>query len=91
VQLLAIILSALLCIGMTLFFIMFFLVVTFWEERVMVLAIICSLGVIASGALILIARQMILTRPKFLSQTLAELRRDVEGLRPKPKATEPKP
>ena len=87
-QLLAIMLAALLCIGITLFFVMFFLVVTFWEDRVLVLAIICSLGVIASATLVIIAKKMIKDRPKFLSQTLAELRRDVEGLRPVTKPEE---
>ena len=75
---------------MTLFFIMFFLVVTFWEERVLVLAIVCSLGVIASVVFALFARQMILNRPKFLSQTLTELKRDIEGLKPVHKTTETK-
>jgi len=91
VQLLAVIVAALLCAGITLFFIMFFLVVTFWDQRMMVLGIICSLGIIASVVFALVARQMILTRPKFLSQTLAELKRDVEGLKPPAKTTEAKP
>ena len=40
----------------------------------------------AAIVFVLIARSMILNRPKFLAQTLAELRSDVEGLR-KPLAT----
>jgi uncharacterized membrane protein YqjE len=74
-------LAALLCIGMTIFFILFFLVVTFWDNRVLLLGIISGVSVLASVVLVLVARNMILNRPKFLSQTLAELRRDVEGLR----------
>ena len=88
VQLIAVIVAALLCLGMTLFFIMFFLVVTFWEERVLVLAIVCSIGIISTAVLGFFARKMILNRPKFLSQTLAELRRDVAALRPVEKTEE---
>jgi len=84
VQLVAVIIGALLCLGITVFFIMFFLVVAFWDERVLVFSIICSIGIIGTAALAFIARKMILERPKFLSHTLAELKRDVEGLRPKP-------
>jgi len=82
VQLVAVIMGALLCIGITLFFIMFFLVVAFWEQRVLVLGIICSVGVIGCAVLVLVARKMIIERPKFLSHTLAELKRDVERLKP---------
>jgi hypothetical protein len=39
---------------------------------------------------VLIARHLILNRPKFLGQTLAELRRDVEALRPAAKTGETK-
>jgi len=88
VQLVAVIMGALLCIGITLFFIMFFLVVTFWDHRVLVLGIICAVGVVGSAVLVFVAKKMITERPKFLSQTLAELRRDIEGLRPVAKKDE---
>jgi len=91
VQLIAIIVSALLCLGMTVFFIMFFLVVTFWEDRILVLGVICAIGIIATAVLGFVARKMILNRPKFLSQTLAELRRDVAALRPTEKTEETTP
>jgi uncharacterized membrane protein YqjE len=91
VQLVAVIIGALLCLGMTLFFIMFFLVVTFWEERVLVLGIVCGFGIVATTLLAFVAKNMIQDRPKFLSQTLAELRRDVESLRPITKPEETKP
>lgn len=74
-------LAALLCTAMTVFFILFFLVVTFWDDRVLMLGSISVVCAVVSVVLILVTRNMILNRPKFLSQTIAELRRDVEGLR----------
>jgi uncharacterized membrane protein YqjE len=61
----------------------FFLLALFWdtEYRLSVLAGIFGIYFIIGIALLVIARRMILNRPKFLSQTLAELRRDAEGLR----------
>ena len=88
VQLLAVMLAALLSAGMTVFFFLFFLVVYFWDHAALVLAIVFVLGVIVSATLALIARHMVLNRPKFLSQTLAELRRDVDGLRAATKVVE---
>lgn len=86
VHLLLVSMAALLCVGMAAFFIMFLLVVTFWDDRRLVLGIICAVNILASIILLLVARNMVLTRPKFLSQTLAELRRDVESLHPTPAA-----
>ena len=86
VQLLVVSIAALLCTGMAAFFVMFLFVVTFWDNRVLVLSIVCGINIVASVILFLVARNMVLNRPKFLSQTLAELRKDVEGLRPAPAA-----
>jgi uncharacterized membrane protein YqjE len=86
VQLLVVSIAALLCTGMAAFFVMFLFVVTFWDNRVLVLSIVCVINIVASVVLYLVARNMVLNRPKFLSQTLAELRKDVEGLRPAPAA-----
>jgi len=65
------------------FWAMFFLLALFWdtEYRLAVLAGIFAIYFAIGIICFLVARNMILTRPKFLSQTLAELRRDVEGLR----------
>jgi uncharacterized membrane protein YqjE len=89
VQLVAVIMGALLCIGITLFFIMFFLVVAFWNQALIVLGIICAVGIIGCAVLVFIAQKMIVKRPKFLSHTLAELKRDIEGLKPASKPSEP--
>lgn len=86
VQLLIVSIAALLCTGMAAFFVMFLFVVTFWDERKLVLSIVCGINIVTSVILFLVARNMVLNRPKFLSQTLAELRKDVEGLRPAPAA-----
>lgn len=88
VQVVVMSLAAIICIAMTIFFFLFFLVVFFWAQAALVLGIICIVGLLASVILVLIVRQMVLVRPKFLAQTLAELRRDVEGLRPKEKTGE---
>lgn len=88
VQLIVVSLAAFLCIGMTIFFFLFFLIVVFWAHAAIVLGMVFTVCVLASVILILVARQMILNRPKFLSQTLTELRRDVEGLRPEVKTAE---
>jgi uncharacterized membrane protein YqjE len=82
VQLVVISVAALLCASMAVFFLMFFLIALFWEHRLVVLGIVFGSYVLASLGLFLTARSMLLKRPKFLSQTLAELRLDVEGLRP---------
>ena len=76
-------LASLLCLLTAFFFAMFFLLALFWdtEYRLPVLGIIFGIYFVAGIILLVIARQMILSRPKFLSQTIAELRRDVEGLR----------
>jgi uncharacterized membrane protein YqjE len=65
------------------FFAMYFLIAMFWDTEYRLWIIGGIFGVyFAIGALLFfICYRMILTRPKFLSQTLAELRRDVEGLR----------
>ncbi len=84
VQLLVVSIAALLCTGMAAFFVMFLFVVTFWDNRVLVLSIICGINILVTIVLSLVARNLLLNRPKFLSQTLAELRKDVEGLRPVP-------
>ncbi|HUB66220.1 MAG TPA: phage holin family protein [Candidatus Methylacidiphilales bacterium] len=87
-------LAALLVIVMTIFFLLFFLVVLFWDQRVVVLSAVLIVCVLTSVVLVLIARHMALASPKLLAQTLAELRRDVESLRPAPtesQTTEIKP
>jgi uncharacterized membrane protein YqjE len=82
-KLIAASLVSLLCLGTAFFFAMFFLLALFWdtEYRLWVLGGIFGIYFVAGIGLLLIARHMILSRPRFLSQTLAELRRDVEGLR----------
>jgi len=81
-------LSAVLCIFMTVFFLLFFLVVTFWDERVLILSIVCAVSVVGSLILVLVARKMVLEWPRFLAQTLTELRRDVESVRAAAKSGE---
>ena len=91
VQVLLVCLAALICIGMTIFFLLFFVVVLSGKYLPEVLGLVCTLCIIASAGLVLAARYLIVNRPRFLSQTLAELRRDVEGLRHDIKNVETKP
>jgi uncharacterized membrane protein YqjE len=86
VQLLVVGLAALFCIGMT----MFFFVVLFWDNAKVVLGIVCGVSLLLSIILLFAVRYMIRSRPKFLSQTLAELHRDVESFRPPAKTDEVK-
>jgi uncharacterized membrane protein YqjE len=76
-------LVSLLCLFTAVFWAMFLLLAAFWdtEYRLWVLGGIFGIYFIAGIGLLFAARQLILSRPRFLSQTLAELRRDVEGLR----------
>jgi len=75
-------LVSVLCLHTAFFFAMFFLLALVWdtEYRLWVLGGIFAVYFIAGIVLLLVARNMILGRPKFLAQTLAELRRDVEEL-----------
>jgi uncharacterized membrane protein YqjE len=82
-------LAAVLAVVMSVFFLFFFLIVIFWDNREIVVGIILAVSVLFSAILCLIVRRMVVERPKFLGQTLAELRRDVEGLRPVPAAAKP--
>ena len=66
------------------FFAIFFLIAIFWAFGISPLMLSAasswstySIGIICS---FIVARSMIVNRPKFLSQTIAELRRDAEGL-----------
>jgi uncharacterized membrane protein YqjE len=75
-------LVSVLCLFMAFFFAMFFVLALFWDTayRPWVLGGIFGIYFVAGVGLLFVARDMILKRPRFLSQTLAELRRDVEGL-----------
>jgi uncharacterized membrane protein YqjE len=74
-------LVAVLCFSTAFFFLMLLIVAIFWAEKVLVLSIILGvylLGGLVSGA---IASSLVAARPKILEHTLAELRKDVAGLR----------
>jgi uncharacterized membrane protein YqjE len=75
-------LVSVLCLFMAFFFAMFFVIALAWDTpyQFWVIGGIFGLYFVAGVALLLVARHMILNRPRFLSQTLTELRRDVEGL-----------
>ncbi len=92
VKVLFVSLSALICLSAAFFFAMFFFVACFWNTpyRLLVLGSIFGIYIIGGVICVLIVRHLILNRPRFLAQTLAELRRDVEGLQPETKTGETK-
>lgn len=92
VHLVVMTMAALMAIVITIFFILFLIVAIFWDNhRLLVLGLVSGFCAIGSAILVGIVKQMIRTRPKFLSQTLNELRKDVENFRPPVKVEEPKP
>lgn len=68
---------------MAFFFATYFLIALSWDTpyRMWVIGGIFGIYFVVGIVLLLIARNMVLNRPKFLSQTISELRRDVESLR----------
>jgi len=91
VQLVIVTLAGVLCLSMAIFFLSLFVIAYYWyTHRLLVLGIVFGVYLLASVILLLVARYMLLNRPKFLSQTLTELRRDVEGLRTAAKTGEAK-
>ena len=76
-------LLSLLLLHTAFFFAMLFVLAAFWDTQYRLLTIGLIFGVYLIGGLIsfAIARNLIVSRPRFLSQTLSELRRDVEGLK----------
>jgi uncharacterized membrane protein YqjE len=80
-QLIVAALVSLLCLATAFFFLMLLIVAIFWAEKLIVLSIILAVyvivGVISGG----FAYSLAMNRPKLLEQTLAELRKDVDGLR----------
>ena len=75
-------LIALIAFATAFFFVNFWIIAAFWSGPYRLLAIGIVLGVYLLIGMIaaLAARNLIATRPKFLSQTIAELRKDAEGL-----------
>ena len=82
IQLIAAALISLLAFFTAFFFATFFLIAMFWdtEYRLWVVGGIFGVYLLIGIVSLLAARNMFLNRPRFLSQTIAELRRDVEGL-----------
>ena len=71
-----------LCLFMAFFFAMYLLIARFWdtEFRLWVIGGILGVYFLVGILLLIVVRNMIVNRPKLLSQTIAELRKDAEGL-----------
>ena len=82
IQLVAAALISLLAFFTAFFFAMFFIIALAWPTpyRMWVIGGILLVYLLIGLGSCLAARNMFLNRPRFLSQTIAELRRDVEGL-----------
>jgi uncharacterized membrane protein YqjE len=85
----------LVCLHTAFFFFMVWILAACWETgyRLWVIGGIALVYLIIAVVSLLVARKMILGRPRFLGHTLEELRRDVEGLHSalKPRDEEEKP
>ena len=75
-------LVSVLSLFMAFFWATFFVLAFAWDTayRFWVIGSIFAIYFVAGLALFAIARSMIFNRPRFLSQTIAELKRDAEGL-----------
>ena len=75
-------LIAVLAFSTAFFFATYFFIAMFWDTqyRLWVIGGIFFIYLLIGFIGVLAARNMIFSRPRFLSQTIAELRRDVEGL-----------
>jgi len=74
-------LVAVICFSTAFFFLMMLLIAIFWAEKVLVISIILGVYLLGGIICVAVARAMVDNRPKLLEQTLAELRKDVDGLR----------
>ena len=65
------------------FFAMYFVIAMYWDTsyRLLTIGLVFGIYFVVGVVAAFIIRNMILTRPRFLSQTLAELKRDVESLK----------
>lgn len=64
-------------LGLAVILLVFFLVVLFWDtDRLLVIGALCGVFAAAGIAACLMLRSAIAQRPRFLSATLAELRKD---------------
>jgi uncharacterized membrane protein YqjE len=96
VKMLAAAFIALISFHAAFFFVMLFILAAAWdnyEARLWVIGGIFAVYLIVGFVCVSIVRNMIASRPRFFSQTVAELRRDVEGLQRSmtSKQEEPKP
>ncbi|HEY6720836.1 MAG TPA: phage holin family protein [Burkholderiales bacterium] len=65
------------CLGLAVILLVFFLVVLFWDsDRLLAIGALCGVFAVGGIAACLILRSALAQRPKFLSATLAELRKD---------------
>jgi len=73
---------ALIAFACAFFFANFFLIAIFWhsEYRLWYIGGVIGVYLLICVVCALIVRSLVVNRPKFLSQTIAELRRDAEGL-----------
>jgi uncharacterized membrane protein YqjE len=73
---------AVLAFATAFFFATYFFIAMFWDTqyRLWVIGGIFGIYLLIGAVAVIAVRNMIFSRPKFLSQTIAESRRDVEGL-----------
>ncbi len=74
-------LLAVICFATAFFFLMLLIIVLLWDYKEWVVGAILAVYLIGGIVAAAIAKGMLANRPKLLEQTLAELRKDVDGLR----------
>lgn len=69
--------AAAFCLGLAVILLVFFLVVLFWDtDRLLAIGVLAGVFAVGGIAACLALRAAVSQRPKFLSATLAELRKD---------------
>ena len=80
-RILVLALTALFCLGLAVVLFVLLVAVIFWEEnRLLAIGVLAGCFVLGGLAALLALRSAIRQRPKFLSATLAELRKDEKEL-----------
>jgi uncharacterized membrane protein YqjE len=65
------------CLGLAVILLVFFLVVLYWDtDRLLAIGVLAGVFAVGGIAACLVLRAAVSQRPKFLSATLAELRKD---------------
>jgi len=74
-------LAAIICLSIAFVFLNVLLIVALWDHNELVISLICVVYLLAAIIFGALARQLVTTWPKFLGQSMHELKRDAETLK----------